>query len=79
MKGTTMEVRIGVRHVAREIVFETEQTPEDIGAAVEAALRDNAVLTLDDDKGRRYFVPAEAIGFVNVGHAEKGRVGFGLA
>ena len=39
----------------------------------------NAVLTLEDDKGRRYFVPADAIGFVNVGHAEKGRVGFGLA
>ena len=74
-----MEVRIGVRHVAREIVFETEQTPEEIGGAVEAALRDNAVLTLEDDKGRRYFVPADAIGFVNVGHAEKGRVGFGLA
>ncbi|MEI2826836.1 MAG: DUF3107 domain-containing protein [Dermatophilaceae bacterium] len=74
-----MEVRIGVRQVAREIVFETEQTPEDIGAAVEAALRDKTVLTLEDDKGRRYFVPADAIGFVNVGHAEKGRVGFGLA
>ncbi|MBK8867794.1 MAG: DUF3107 domain-containing protein [Dermatophilaceae bacterium] len=74
-----MEVRIGVRQVAREVVFETEQTPEAIGAAVEAALRDGSVLTLVDDKGRRYFVPAEAIGFVNVGETEKGRVGFGLA
>ena len=41
------------------------------------ALRDGSVLDLADDKGRRYFIPAAVIGFVHVGEAEKGKVGFG--
>ena len=65
-----MEVRIGVRDVAREIAFETNETPAAIGAAVAVALRDGSVLDLADDKGRRYFIPAAVIGFVHVGEAE---------
>lgn len=72
-----MEVRIGVRDVAREISFETEQAAEAIGAAVAAALQEGTLLDLTDDKGRHYFVPARAIGYVHVGESEKGKVGFG--
>jgi len=72
-----VEVRLGVRDVAREIAFETNETPAAIGAAVAAALRDGSVLDLADDKGRRCFIPAAVIGFVHVGEAEKGKVGFG--
>ena len=72
-----MEVRIGVRDVAREISFETNESGDAIGAAVADALRDGTLLDLTDDKGRRYFVPATMIGFVHVGESEKGKVGFG--
>lgn len=78
MKGSMMEVRIGVRQVAREVVFETDEDAEAVSALVEAALRDGTVLTLRDDKGRRYLVPAEAVGFVHLGDSEKSRVGFGI-
>ncbi len=74
-----MEVRIGVRNVAREISFESDQEADTITSLVEAALRDGTVLSLVDDKGRTYLVPADAIGFIHLGDAEKGRVGFGFA
>ncbi len=73
-----MEVRIGVRDVAREIAFESTQTIDEVTAAVAAAVAAGTMLDLTDDKGRRYLVPAGALGFVHVGEAGKGRVGFGF-
>ena len=78
MKGNIVEVRIGVRQVARELVFETDDTAEAVSTAVEASLREGTVLALSDDKGRRYLVPADAVGFVHLGDTEKSRVGFGI-
>ena len=72
-----MEVRIGVQNVARELSFETNDSVEDVTAAVDAALNDGALLRLSDDKGRRYIVPAAVLGYVHIGETEKGRVGFG--
>lgn len=72
-----MEVRIGVRNVAREVIFESDQTAEQLGVLVDAALAGGGALRLVDDRGRHYLVPADAIGFVQLGGADKGRVGFG--
>jgi hypothetical protein len=73
-----VEVRIGVRQVAREIAFESTQSIDEVTAAVAAALKQGTMLDLTDDKGRHYLVPADALGFVHIGEAEKGRVGFGF-
>lgn len=73
-----MEVRIGVRQVAREIAFESTQSIDEVTAAVATALKQGTMLDLTDDKGRHYLVPADALGFVHIGEAEKGRVGFGF-
>ncbi|MEI2733286.1 MAG: DUF3107 domain-containing protein [Dermatophilaceae bacterium] len=72
-----MEVRIGVRNVAREIAFESSQSVDEVAKAVTKALDAGTTLNLEDDKGRRFLVPADAVGYVNVGESEKGRVGFG--
>ncbi|MFX0538289.1 DUF3107 domain-containing protein [Ornithinimicrobium sp. Y1847] len=72
-----MEVRIGIRDVAREIVFESESTPDQIRSAVADALAGGATLELEDDKGRTIVVPTSALGYVEIGAHEKGRVGFG--
>lgn len=72
-----MEVRIGVRNVAREIAFESSESVDEVAKAVTKALDAGTTLSLVDEKGRRYFVPADAVGYVNVGESEKGRVGFG--
>ncbi len=72
-----MEVRIGVRQVTREVTFESLQSAEDIQAAVVKAVGDGSVLHLVDDKGRIVLVPAETLGYVEIGVPDKGRVGFG--
>lgn len=73
-----MEVRIGIRDVTREVAFESAQTPQQVRAAVSDALATGAtVLELEDDKGRTVLVPTSALGYVEIGAQEKGRVGFG--
>lgn len=73
-----MEVKIGVQNVARELSIETDQSAEEVTAAVRAALSENAgVLCLTDSRGREVLVPTVALGYIQVGDSEKGRVGFG--
>ncbi|MEO3938288.1 DUF3107 domain-containing protein [Dermatophilaceae bacterium Soc4.6] len=72
-----MEVKIGVQNVAREVAFESNQSFAEVEAAVTSALAEGGVLSLLDDKGRRFLVPAGHIGYVNIGEQEKSRVGFG--
>ena len=73
-----MEVRIGVAHATREVVLESDETPEAIHAAVLAAVTGGTLLDMVDDKGRHVLVPGPAIVFVEVGAPSKGRVGFGV-
>jgi Protein of unknown function (DUF3107) len=72
-----VEVKIGVQNVAREIVVESEQSPEEIEALVTAALTKGGLLSLVDDAGRRVIVPVATIGYVDLGAVKKGSVGFG--
>lgn len=74
-----MEVKIGVRNAARELVIESTQTPDQISAAVAAAVKAGGVLELTDEKGRRVFVPTEALAYVETGQTEVRRVGFNAA
>jgi hypothetical protein len=72
-----VEVKIGIRDVAREVVLESEETAQAVAAAVEAALAAGTVLQLLDDRGRRIVVPAAMIGYVEIGAQDSRRVGFG--
>jgi Protein of unknown function (DUF3107) len=72
-----VEVKIGVLNVAREIVVESAQSPDEVEALVTAALTKGGVLNLVDDSGRRVIVPVATIGYVDLGAAKKGSVGFG--
>lgn len=73
-----VEVRIGVRDIAREITFESRESAEDIVEQVNQAVeRGSGVLSLVDEKGRRIMVPVSGLGYVDVGATERGQVGFG--
>lgn len=73
-----MDIRIGIREVAREVTLESSQAREEVEALVTAALSgETAVLTLQDSHGRRVIVPASHIGYVDLGAEDRGRVGFG--
>ena len=73
-----MEVKIGVQFATRELVLESNQSPDDIAKAVSDALKaDLGILTLVDEKGRRVLVPADKVAYVEIAETESRRVGFG--
>lgn len=77
-----MEVKIGVTDSSRELVFASAQTPEEVESLVTAALGNGAdgpaVLSLTDEKGRRFLVQTAKIAYVEIGVADSRRVGFGI-
>lgn len=71
-----MEVRIGVQNTAREIVFETNASVEEITKEIESAVKNKSLLSLVDDKGKKILVPGESLAFIEIGGSEQRRVGF---
>ncbi len=71
------EVRIAVVNVTSDLAFESPATPAEISAAVSAAISAGTPLVLKDVRGRTIMVPADRIGFVEIGEQTERRVGFG--
>ena len=74
-----MEVKIGVADSPRELTVSTADTPDEIEALVTEALRNaQGLLTLVDDRGRRYMVPTSRVAYIEIGPADSRRVGFSV-
>jgi Protein of unknown function (DUF3107) len=73
-----VEVKIGIAESARELVVSSDQTPDEVQALVDDALKGDGLLRLVDDKGRRYLVRAAQIAYVEIAPATVGRVGFAI-
>ena len=74
-----MEVKIGVTDSPRELVLTSTQTPDEVEKLVTAALsKGSDVLSLTDEKGRRFLVLTAKIAYVEIGPADSRRVGFGV-
>lgn len=73
-----MEVKIGVQHTSRELALESDQSPEEIQALVEAAVSGKTLLRLVDDRGNVVLVPSATLAYVEIGAARKAGVGFGM-
>ena len=74
----TVEVKIGVQNASRELVVESDQSTEDITAALREALGgdDAAVFSLTDAKGKVIVVPTAKLAYVEIGRSVSGQVGF---
>ena len=73
-----MEVKIGIPSVPRELLVETDATPEEVERALKSAVAAEAgVFALNDVKGGRVLVPADKIAYLEFGGTEPRRVGFG--
>lgn len=72
-----MEVKIGVQHSPRELVYESAESADEVQKTVTAALSSpDGVLSLVDEKGRRLIVPAAKVAYVEIAESETRRVGF---
>lgn len=75
-----MEIKIGVADSPRELTVSTADSPDQVEALVTEALRNTqGLLTLVDDKGRRYLVPTSRVAYVEIGPADSRRVGFSVS
>ncbi len=81
-KGCSVEVKIGITDSPREIVFNSTQTPDELEKQVTAALTDSGkgagVLSLSDEKGRKFLLQSSRVAYVELGPADSRRVGFGI-
>jgi hypothetical protein len=74
-----VEVKIGIAESPRELVVSSGQSPDEVEALVTEALKnDGGLLTLVDDKGRRYMVPAARVSYIEIAPAAVGRLGFAV-
>lgn len=74
-----MEVKIGIAESPRELVVSSDQTPDEVEALVREALtNDDGLVTLTDDKGSRYVVPAARISYIEIAPADVRKVGFAV-
>jgi hypothetical protein len=72
-----VEIKIGVQDTVREVSLDSNDTSENVIAAVNEALASGGTLTLVDERGRTVIVPAAKLAYVEIGATTKGRVGFG--
>lgn len=74
-----MDVKIGVVDSPRELLISSGQSPDEVEALVTDAMRNNqSLLTLVDEKGRRYVIPAAKVAYVEIAPADSRRVGFAV-
>ncbi|MGQ0774463.1 MAG: DUF3107 domain-containing protein [Pseudonocardiales bacterium] len=74
-----MEVKIGVADSPRELLVSSADSPDQVEALVTEALRNNqGLLTLVDEKGKRYVIPASRVAYVEIGPAAGRKVGFSV-
>lgn len=74
----SVDIKIGIENVNRELGIESDQSRDDVTAALKSALGDKeGVLTLTDSKGRQLIVPGAKIAYVELGEEHARQVGFG--
>ena len=71
-----MEIKIGVQHVAREIVVDAALEAQEAVDLINGAISSGSPRTLTDAKGPVTVVPAGVIGYASVGAEPKRPVGF---
>ena len=79
MEGAPVEVKIGITDSTRELAFTSSQTPAEVEKLVSDALGvEVGLLSLTDEKGRRFLIHAAKVAYVEIGVADGRRVGFGI-
>lgn len=72
-----MDIRIGIKHSARELSFESASSAEEVEKQVHDAISSGAkVISLIDAKGNRFLIQTESLSYLEIGAEETRRVGF---
>lgn len=72
-----MEVKVGIRHMNREVTVETDETAVELERRLTEALSTGGIFRLNDEKNRTVLIPAPQISYVDLGQEHVRKVGFG--
>jgi hypothetical protein len=72
-----VEVKIGIQSIPRELVVETNSSPQEVERILTTALTDGGLFILPDDKGGKIIVPTDKIGYLEFIGVDERRIGFG--
>lgn len=72
-----MEVKVGIQHINRELVVDTDESAAEVVEAYKSAVEADGLLTLTDTKGGSTLVRAATIAYLDLGKEQPRRVGFG--
>jgi hypothetical protein len=76
--GGLVEIKVGIQHVNREIVVETNDSAKQVEKDLADALERGEMLTLNDSRGgRKVLIPAASISYLDIGEENARVVGFG--
>ena len=73
----TVEVKIGIQSIQRELVLDTPSSPDEVERSLATALSNGGMFVVRDEKGGKILIPAEKIGYVELNGTEQRRIGFG--
>lgn len=72
-----MEVKIGIADSPRELIVNSAQSSDEVEKTVTSAIGNaDGVLSLVDEKGRKFLIQSAKISYVEIGPESGGRVGF---
>ena len=72
-----MEVKIGIQSIPRELVIETNSSPEEVERSLAEAMANGEMFILPDGKGGKIIVPTDKIGYLEFIGFDERRIGFG--
>lgn len=72
-----MEIKVGVKHINREVVVDTTDKPDQVREALTTALADDGLFVVTGERGRTVLIPSSGIGYVEIGEQNARPVGFG--
>jgi hypothetical protein len=78
-QGGTVEIKIGIQHVNREIIVESSESAADVEKELLSSIGTggDGVFTVTDERGRRVLIPVGKIAYVDLGEENARHVGFG--
>jgi len=74
-----MEIKIGIRNIAREVTLDIDMTIDEVVEAYNQASANDTLLRLTDTSGRQTMIRATAVGYIEFGKEHAHPVGFGTA
>ena len=72
-----MEIKVGILNVNREVIIESTATAAEVEKDFARAVKDGGVFALTDERGRKVLIPADQIGYLDIGQENVRHVGFG--